>query len=61
MIINNQDLKDFLVKYKTPRVIICTTLKKDYVSVISPIRTICGAEVYCSEQNYQEVLNLVRG
>ena len=39
---------EFLDKYPSPPIKVASTMRDGYVTCIEPIKTICGAELYCS-------------
>ena len=48
MIKNEDEVKEFLLKFPAPLVVTATTIRAGFVSCIKPIPTICGAELHCS-------------
>lgn len=53
------DLIKFVSEYPDAIIKTATTMYDGYVSLIKPIKTICGAEIYCSPNTYDEVKNII--
>ena len=56
-----KQLSEFAEKYRGARIIEAGTIREGYVSLITPIKTICGPEIYCHPDNFREVHKIVRG
>ena len=54
------EVTKFLEAHKSPSVRIATTMKDGYVTCISPIPTICGAELMCSPKTERHLRDLMR-
>jgi len=54
-------VKEFLKEYPSPSVVIATTIRDGCVTCISPIHTICGAELICSEKTRDRLDDLING
>lgn len=60
MIINEQEVKEFLVKNPDPRLVTASTIKDGYVSCIGIVPTICGAELICSPNTLPSLRKLIK-
>ena len=50
----------FLKSYPDPLVKVASTIIDDHAQCIKPINTICGAEIYCAENAYSDVMRLIK-
>jgi hypothetical protein len=55
-----KELLAFLELHKNPTVRTASTIKSGCIVCISPIPTICGAEVLCNSNVYNDVVRAIR-
>lgn len=61
MNIESEEFDDFLGKYPSPAIRACSTIKIGYISLIKPIKTICGPEIICNYADAQKVRDRIKG
>ncbi len=55
-----KDLLIFLEQHDNPKVSTASTIVNGGIVCIKPIPTICGAEVLCNRDVYDDVMNAIR-
>ena len=60
MIINADEVKEFIAKHVNPYIVTTTTIKDGFVSCIGPIHTICGPELHVNRNTRPELDALIR-
>ena len=59
MIINEGEVRQFLLKHPKVRVVVASTIKNGFVSCIGPVPTICGPELMCSQNTKGDLMRVI--
>ena len=60
MINNTNEVREFLLKNPIPIIVTVQHMKQGFVTCISPIKTICGAELRCHPSTRQCLVKFIR-
>jgi hypothetical protein len=58
MLINEDEVRQFLEVFPSPTVYTATSIREGYGVCIKPVPTICGAEIICNPQTMSAILSV---
>jgi len=61
MLKNESEVKEYLLEYKNPVIVIASTIRDGYVSCIKPVSGLFGAELHVNSKTKPNLEQLLRG